>query len=86
MLIGELESLKDMVLNIQLLRIVKNAMVYLDKAESFIDISADRKIIDRNLPKRASLVDHKQASEAETTFIMDHFRFAEHQTSGLRPP
>jgi len=44
----------------------------LNKAESFIDISADRKIIDCNLPKGASLVNDKQASEAQSFILLEN--------------
>ena len=45
----------------------------LNKAEGFVDISANRKIIDCDLPQSSRLVDHKQTSEAEMMLTMYFF-------------
>ena len=61
----------------------------LNKAEGFVDISANRKIVDCDLPQSSRLVDHKQTSEAEMMLPMYFFAKKLHDklfTSDPHPP
>lgn len=77
MFISELESLEDIMrwCCFFSLRLLVHILFFLylnnlNKAEGFVDISANRKIIDCDLPQSSRFVDHKQTSEAEMMLTM----------------